>query len=108
MAGAGLLHGPADRLERLPAALGNTAARPSSPAIQAATLRLDHRPPSGGGWVRRVRNRSRSAGRSTLGAPPLRRRRSPRASGPCALYRARSCSIQRGTKLVTAATSAIV
>src|SRR3954463_10942559 len=87
---------------------GKTAASPSSPAIQAATLRLDHRPPSGGGWVKRVRNRSRSAGRSTLGAPPLRRRRSPRASGPCALYRARSCSIQRGTKLVTAATSAIV
>src|SRR3954447_23253026 len=64
---------------------GNTAARPSSPAIQAATLRLDHRPPSGGGWVKRVRKHSRSAGRSTLGAPPLRRRRSPRASGPCAL-----------------------
>src|SRR3954471_8136317 len=28
------------------------AASPSSPAIQAATLRLDHRPPSGGGWVK--------------------------------------------------------
>src|SRR5689334_21985468 len=28
---------------------GKTAASPSSPAIQAATLRLDHRPPSGGG-----------------------------------------------------------
>src|SRR4051794_8774127 len=64
---------------------GNTAASPSSPAIQAATLRLDHRPPSGGGWVTRARNRSRSAGLSTLGTPPLRRRRSPRASGPCAL-----------------------
>src|SRR3954463_7706823 len=64
---------------------GKTAASPSSPAIQAATLRLDHRPPSGGGWVKRVRNRSRSAGRSTRGTPPLRRRRSPRASGPCAL-----------------------
>src|SRR4051812_34948541 len=87
---------------------GKTSASPSSPAIQAATFRLDHRPPSGGGWVKRVRNRSRSAGRSTRGTPPLRRRRSPSASGPCALYRARSCSTQRGTKLVTAATSAIV
>src|SRR6185312_9101750 len=58
---------------------GRTAARPSSPAIQAATLRLDHRPPSGGGASSRARNRSRSAGRSTLGTPPLRRRRSPRA-----------------------------
>src|SRR5689334_3634030 len=64
---------------------GKTAASPSSPAIQAATLRLDHRPPSGGGASSRARNRARSSGRSTLGAPPLRRRRSPRASGPCAL-----------------------
>ena len=28
---------------------GNTAARPSSPAIQAATFGLVHKPPSGGG-----------------------------------------------------------
>ena len=28
---------------------GKTSASPSSPAIQAATLRLDHRPPSGRG-----------------------------------------------------------
>src|SRR5215212_3966850 len=64
---------------------GKTAASPSSPAIQAATLRLDHRPPSGGGWVKRARNRSRSAGLSTRGTPPLRRRKSPSASGPFAL-----------------------
>src|SRR5829696_1081581 len=64
---------------------GKTVASPSSPAIQRATLRLNHRPPSGGGWVKRARNRSRSAGLSTLGALPLRRRKSPRASGPCAL-----------------------
>src|SRR3954470_21021203 len=64
---------------------GKTAASLSSPAIQAAPFRLDHRPPSGGGWVKRVRNRSRSAGLSTRGTPPLRRRRSPSASGPCAL-----------------------
>src|SRR5215204_970224 len=87
---------------------GNTAASPSSPAIQAATLGPVHRPPSDGGVASRSGNRARSSGRSTLGALPLRRRKSPRASGPWALYRARSCSIQRGPKLVTAATSAIV
>src|SRR3954471_9450842 len=64
---------------------GKTAASPSSPAIQAATFRLDHRPPSGGGWVKRARKRSRSPGLSTLGTPPLRRRSSPSASGPFAL-----------------------
>src|SRR5215210_7446656 len=87
---------------------GRTAARPSSPAIQAATLGPVHRPPSDGGVASRSGNRARSSGRSTLGALPFRRRKSPRASGPWALYRARSCSIQRGPKLVTAATSAIV
>src|SRR5215218_2180723 len=87
---------------------GNTAASPSSEAIQAATLGPVHRPPSDGGVASRSGNRARSSGRSTLGALPLRRRKSPRASGPWALYRARSCSIQRGPKLVTAATSAIV
>src|SRR4051795_8463316 len=51
---------------------GKTSASPSSLAIQAATFRLDHRPPSGGGWVKRARKRSRSPGLSTLGTPPLR------------------------------------
>src|SRR3954470_22875653 len=51
---------------------GNTAASPRSLAIQAATLRLDHRPPSGGGWVKRARKRARSSGRSTLGTPAAR------------------------------------
>src|SRR6186713_1683704 len=78
---------------------GKTAASPSSPAIQAATLGPVHRPPSDGGVASRSGNRARSSGRSTRGALPLRRRKSPRASGPWALYRARSCSIQRGTKL---------
>src|SRR3954468_13268444 len=87
---------------------GKTSASPSSLAIQAATLGPVHRPPSDGGVASRSGNRARSSGRSTLGALPLRRRKSPRASGPCALQRASSCSIQRGTKLVTAATSAIV
>ena len=35
---------------------GATEVRLSSPAIQAATLRLDHSPPSGGGSSRRRRN----------------------------------------------------
>src|SRR5215204_1653300 len=87
---------------------GATRVSPSSEAIQAATLGPVHRPPSDGGVASRSGNRARSSGRSTLGALPLRRRKSPRASGPCALYRASSCSIQRGTRLVTAATSAIV
>src|SRR3954452_5791948 len=64
---------------------GTTAASPSSLAIQAATFRLDHRPPSDGGVASRSGNRARSSGRSTLGALPLRRRKSPRASGPWAL-----------------------
>src|SRR4051812_20220121 len=76
-----------------------TAASPSSPAIQAATLRLDHRPPSGGGASSRARNRARSAGRSTLGTPPLRRRRSPRAS------RARVRCSERGVAQSSAARS---
>ena len=61
---------------------GKTAASPSSPAIQAATLGPVHRPPSDGGVASRSGNRARSSGRSTLGALPLRRRKSPRASGP--------------------------
>src|SRR4051812_13210438 len=64
---------------------GKTAASPSSLAIQAATFRLDHRPPSDGGVASRSGNRARSSGRSTLGALPLRRRRSLSASGPFAL-----------------------
>src|SRR3954454_8882351 len=64
---------------------GTTAASPSSPAIQRATLGPVHRPPSDGGVASRSGNRARSSGRSTLGALPLRRRKSPRASGPCAL-----------------------
>src|SRR3954447_1865361 len=64
---------------------GKTAASPSSPAIQRATLGPVHRPPSDGGVASRSGNRARSSGRSTLGALPFRRRKSPRASGPCAL-----------------------
>src|SRR4051794_23841298 len=64
---------------------GKTAASPSSPAIQAATFGPVHRPPSDGGVASRSGNRARSSGRSTLGALPLRRRKSPRASGPWAL-----------------------
>src|SRR3954454_13533270 len=53
--------------------------------VQAATLGPVHRPPSDGGVASRSGNRARSAGLSTLGTPPLRRRKSPRASGPWAL-----------------------
>ena len=41
---------------------GATDTKPSSPAIQAATLRLDHSPPSGGGSRRRRRNLSSRPG----------------------------------------------
>src|SRR3954451_24187169 len=64
---------------------GKTAASPSSPAIQRATWGPVHRPPSDGGVASRSGNRARSSGRSTLGALPLRRRKSPSASGPWAL-----------------------
>src|SRR6185312_8492766 len=59
---------------------GNTAASPSSPAIQAATLGPVHSPPSGGGARRRALSLSSSSGLRTDGLMPLRRRRSPRAS----------------------------
>src|SRR3982750_3323091 len=72
-------------LSASPPRWGKTAATRSSPAIQAATLGPVHRPPSDGGVASRSGNRARSSGRSTLGALPLRRRKSPRASGPCAL-----------------------
>src|SRR3954468_18528979 len=137
MARTGLLHRPIDRLQGLPAALGQDRSEPefarhprrhfgagppatggrrgagpprprAPPASPAATGGRVHGPPSAGGVASRSGNRARSSGRSTLGALPFRRRKSPRASGPCALYRASNCPIQRGTKLVTAATSAIV
>src|SRR6202030_2818898 len=60
--------------------------RPSSPAIQSATLRLDHKPPSGGGSSRRRRNLSSRPAFRIVADAPLRRRKSPRASGPSALY----------------------
>src|SRR5690348_6389357 len=62
-----------------------TAASPSSPAIHAAALRLLHSPPSGGGSARRARSLSSSSGFGIVGLVPLRRRRSPSASGPPAL-----------------------
>jgi hypothetical protein len=90
---------------------GATDVRPSSPAIQFATLRLDHRwrsiatarsqsPPSGGGSLRRVCNFSSRPGFRIVADAPLRRRKSPRASGPSALYRASNCSIHRSPNAV--------
>src|SRR3954469_99573 len=64
---------------------GKPAATPSSPAIQAATLRLDHRPPSGGGASRRALSLSSRSGFRTEGLVPFRQRKSPRACGPWAL-----------------------
>src|SRR3954471_7639952 len=83
-----------------------TEASPSSPAIHAATLRLVHSPPSGGGPARRARSLSSSAGFRIVGLVPLRRRRSPSASGPPALYRASSFSTHRTPNAVVEATSA--
>src|SRR3712207_2136828 len=64
---------------------GKTAASPSSPAIQAATLGLVHKPPSGGVSSRRALSLYSKSGLRTEGLVPLRRRRSPRACGPWAL-----------------------
>jgi len=64
---------------------GATDLRPSSPAIQAATLRLDHRPPSVADSPRRSRNFASSSGSRIVATAPLRWRKSPRASGPLAL-----------------------
>src|SRR4051794_16367051 len=64
---------------------GKTAASPSSPAIQAATFGLVHKPPSGGGSSRRALSLSSRSGLRTEGLVPFRRRRSPRACGPWAL-----------------------
>src|SRR4051794_24970767 len=83
-----------------------TEASPSSPAIHAATLRLVHSPPSGGGSARRARSLSSSSGFRIVGLVPLRRRRSPSASGPPALYRASSFSTHRTPNAVVEATSA--
>src|SRR5215470_12175153 len=64
---------------------GATDVRPSSAAIQSATLRLDHSPPSAGGSQSRSRSFAKSSGFRIVADAPLRRRRSPRASGPAAL-----------------------
>lgn len=64
---------------------GATRSSPSSQAIQAATLTLVHKPPSGGDASRRSPSRSRSVGVSTVGGLALCRRWSPSEEGPCAL-----------------------
>ena len=50
---------------------GASFASPILPAIQFATLRLVHNPPSGGGSARRIFNRSSRSGLRTDGAAPL-------------------------------------
>src|SRR3954465_6095744 len=79
---------------------------PSPPPIHAATLRLVHSPPSAGGPASRSRSLSSSSGFRIVALVPLRRRRSPSASGPPALYRASSFSTHRTPNAVVAATSA--
>src|ERR1700674_1261478 len=64
---------------------GASRSSPSSPAIQFATLRLVHKPPSGGGSLSRSSSFSSRSGLSTLGLAPLLRRRSPSACTPSAL-----------------------
>ena len=64
---------------------GATDMRPSSSAIQFATLRLDQSPPSGGGARRRSLSFARRSGFRIVADAPLRQRKSPRASGPLAL-----------------------
>lgn len=64
---------------------GATGAKPSSAAIQPATLRLDHAPPPGGGSRRRSRSFAKSSGFKIVADVPLWRRKSPSASGPSAL-----------------------
>jgi hypothetical protein len=64
---------------------GATDVRPSSTAIQSATYRLDHSPPSGGGSRSRSRSFASSSGFKIVADVPLRRRKSPRAWGPSAL-----------------------
>src|SRR4051794_9663485 len=98
---------PPDRPQRLPAVLDRHRGEPpSSSAIHAAALRLVHSPPSGGGSARRARSLSSSSGFRIVGLVPLRRRRSPSASGPPALYRASSFSTHRTPNAVVEATSA--
>ena len=77
--------GPATRLPARQPRCGATEARPSSAAIQFATLRLDHSPPSYGGSPRRSRSFARSSGFRIVADAPLRRRKSPSASGPSTL-----------------------
>src|SRR3954462_3577334 len=94
-----------------------TEASPSSSAIHAATLRLvppptaapwplSHTPPPAAGPASRSRSLSSSSGFRIVALVPLRRRRSPSASGPPALYRASSFSTHRTPNAVVAATSA--
>ena len=62
-----------------------TRSSPSSRAMKTATLALVHKPPSSGGSFKRTRSLSRTSGFNTLAVAPLRRRRSPKDSGPSAL-----------------------
>src|SRR5208283_4395272 len=62
-----------------------TFSNPNSRARKAATFALVHKPPSSGGSFNRRRSLSSNSGFNTVAAEPLRRRRSPKDSGPSAL-----------------------
>ncbi len=79
------LQRPAERLQRLPASLGQNTLQPEVGAITSPTFRLDHSPPSGGGSASRSRTVSSTSGVSRLGLRPLRRRPLAKAPGPDAL-----------------------
>ena len=64
---------------------GARVVSPSCCAIQLATLRLVHIPPSSGGSLIRTFSFASSSGLSTEGLAPLLRRRSPSAVAPSAL-----------------------
>src|SRR5450759_1393378 len=64
---------------------GASVVSPSCCAIQLATLRLVHIPPSSGGSLIRTFSFASSSGLSTEGLAPLLRRRSPSAVAPSAL-----------------------
>ena len=64
---------------------GATRSNPNCSAIQSATLRLFHKPPSGGGCRSRCFNAASKSGLRTDGRVPLWRRRSPSAVSPIRL-----------------------
>ena len=104
---ARLVHRPADRLQRLPAPLGEDRGKPEFAGHPGRPLRTGPQPPIG---------RRRTKTRLELVPPlrlqnqrlvPVRQRRSPRASRPSALERASRRSTQRRASDTVAETAAM-